>query len=119
MNNKTSSWHDVFGPNLGYLLEQYDLYVSDANRVDESLQELFAVWGEPPLEGVGYYCRFSLSYRDISEILNERGVLVHPIITMRWVHEYGNLIYQTWKKKNMHVHVSWKLDENYFKVKGK
>lgn len=26
------------------------------------------------LVAVGYYCRFSLSYRDVSEILNERGV---------------------------------------------
>lgn len=52
MNNKTSSWQDVFGPNLGYVLEQYDLYVSDANGVDESFQELFAAWGEPRLEGI-------------------------------------------------------------------
>ncbi|QED49887.1 2-oxoglutarate dehydrogenase E1 component [Cytobacillus dafuensis] len=50
MNNKTSSWHDVFGPNLGYLLEQYDLYLTDTNLVDESLQGLFAAWGEPQLE---------------------------------------------------------------------
>lgn len=42
-----------------------------------------------------YYCRFSLSYHDISEILKERGILVHPITTItRWIHEYGNLIYQ-------------------------
>lgn len=44
MNNSTSSWHDVFGPNLGYLLEQYDLFLTDEALVDESLQELFAVW---------------------------------------------------------------------------
>ncbi|ALZ64489.1 Integrase core domain protein (plasmid) [Bacillus cereus] len=37
---------------------------------------------------------------------------------MRWVHEYGNLIYQIWKKKNKHVQLSWKLDEIYIKVKG-
>ncbi|KXY39995.1 transposase [Bacillus cereus] len=30
------------------------------------------------LVAVGYYCRFSLSYRDVSEILKERGVSVHP-----------------------------------------
>ncbi|WHY77584.1 2-oxoglutarate dehydrogenase E1 component [Neobacillus sp. WH10] len=50
MNNSTSSWHDVFGPNLGYLLEQYDLFLTDEALVDESLQELFAVWGAPQLE---------------------------------------------------------------------
>ncbi|WP_142389106.1 IS6 family transposase, partial [Bacillus thuringiensis] len=53
-----------------------------------------------------------------SEILNERGVSVHPTTIMRWVHEYGNLIYQIWKKKNNSVELSWKLDETYIKVKG-
>ncbi|MBY0041043.1 IS6 family transposase, partial [Bacillus cereus] len=70
------------------------------------------------LVAVGYYCRFSLSYRDVSEILNERGVSVHPTTIMRWVHEYGNLIYQIWKKRNKSVELSWKLDETYIKVKG-
>ncbi|CDN39574.1 unnamed protein product [Bacillus thuringiensis DB27] len=48
----------------------------------------------------GYYYHFSLSYRDVSEILKERGVSVPPTTIMRWVHEYGNLIYQMWKKKS-------------------
>nr|WP_229189124.1 IS6 family transposase [Bacillus cereus] len=70
------------------------------------------------LVAVGYYCRFSLSYRDVSEILKERGVFVHPTTIMRWVHEYGNLIYQIWKKKNQSAHHVWHLDETYIKVKG-
>ncbi|MBC6971036.1 IS6 family transposase, partial [Bacillus sp. Xin] len=49
----------------------------------------------------------------------ERGVSVHPTTIMRWVHEYGNLIYQIGKKKNKNVPLSWKLDETYIKVKGK
>lgn len=71
------------------------------------------------LVAVGYYCRFSLSYRDISELFRERGISVHPTTIMRWVHEYGNLIYQIWKKKNKKVQSSWKLDETYIKVKEK
>ncbi|MCH4571267.1 IS6 family transposase [Bacillus sp. ES1-5] len=70
------------------------------------------------LVAVGYYCRFSLSYRDVSEILKERGVSIHPTTIMRWVHEYGNLICQIWKKKNKSVQLSWHLDETYIKVKG-
>jgi len=70
------------------------------------------------LVAVGYYCRFSLSYRDVSEILKERGVSVHSTTIMRWVHEYGNLIYQMWKKKNKSAHQPWHLDETYIKVKG-
>ncbi|MEK4418726.1 MULTISPECIES: IS6 family transposase [Bacillus] len=70
------------------------------------------------LIAVGYYCRFSLSYRDVPEILKERGISVHPTTIMRWVHEYGNLIYQIWKKKNKTTHLVWHLDETYIKVKG-
>jgi putative transposase len=70
------------------------------------------------LVAVGYYCRFSLSYRDVSELLKERGISVHPTTIMRWVHEYGNLIYQIWKKKNKSAHHAWHLDETYIKVKG-
>lgn len=70
------------------------------------------------LVAVGYYCRFSLSYRDVSEILKERGVSVHPTTIMRWVHEYGNLIYQMWKKKNKSALHAWHLDYTYIKIKG-
>ncbi len=49
---------------------------------------------------IGYYCRFSLSYRDISELLRDRSISVYLTTIMRLVHEYGNLIYQIWKKKS-------------------
>ncbi|WP_440604597.1 IS6 family transposase [Bacillus sp. GB_SG_008] len=71
------------------------------------------------LVAVGYYCRFSLSYRDVSEILKERGISIHPTTIMHWVHEYGNLIYQIWKKKNKNTLLSWRLNETYIKIKGK
>ncbi|OUB28162.1 IS6 family transposase [Bacillus thuringiensis serovar yunnanensis] len=70
------------------------------------------------LVAVGYYCRFSLSYRDVPELLKERGVSVHPTTIMRWVHEYGDLIYQMWKRKNKSAHFVWHLDETYIKVNG-
>ncbi|MEH7191368.1 IS6 family transposase [Bacillus toyonensis] len=70
------------------------------------------------LVAVGYYCRFSLSYRDVSEILQERGISVHPTTIMRWVHEYGSLIYQVWKEKNSTPHHAWHIDETYIKVKS-
>ncbi len=48
---------------------------------------------------VGYYLRYALSYRDISEILRERGVNVHHSTIYRWVQEYAPILYQIWKKK--------------------
>ncbi|MEK4614210.1 IS6 family transposase [Bacillus sp. FSL K6-0067] len=59
------------------------------------------------LVAVGYYCCFSLSYRDVSEILKKFGVFLLP-----------HLLYQMWKKKNKSAHFVWHLDETYIKVKG-
>lgn len=38
---------------------------------------------------------------------------------MHWIHKYGRLIYQIWKKKQKNAQLSWKLDETYIKVKEK
>lgn len=38
---------------------------------------------------IGYYFRFNLSYRDIVEIMADRGVSVNHTTIMRWVHHYG------------------------------
>lgn len=68
---------------------------------------------------VGYYLRYNLSYRDISEILRERGVYVCHTTIYRWVQEYNKVLYFLWKKSNRKVGDSWRMDETYIKVKGK
>ncbi|OCA82248.1 2-oxoglutarate dehydrogenase E1 component [Bacillus sp. FJAT-27225] len=50
MSNPISPWNNVHGVNLGYLLEQYDLFVTNSELVDESLRRLFAEWGEPEIK---------------------------------------------------------------------
>lgn len=35
---------------------------------------------------VGYYFKFSLSYRDIVEILRDHGIAINHTTIMRWVH---------------------------------
>ncbi|MEK4204035.1 MULTISPECIES: IS6-like element IS257 family transposase [Staphylococcaceae] len=68
---------------------------------------------------VGYYLRYALSYRDISEILRERGVNVHHSTVYRWVQEYAPILYQIWKKKHKKAYYKWRIDETYIKIKGK
>jgi len=46
-------WQYVHGPNLGYLIEQYELYLANPEQVDESLRALFSQWGEPYVEEHG------------------------------------------------------------------
>ena len=60
---------------------------------------------------VGYYLRYNLSYREVQEILYDRGINVSHTTIYRWVQEYGKLLYQIWKKKNKKSFYSWKMDE--------
>jgi putative transposase len=48
---------------------------------------------------VGYYLRYNLSYREVQEILYDRGINVSHTTIYRWVQEYGKLLYQIWKRK--------------------
>ncbi|KMP74573.1 Uncharacterized protein BCZB5J_06463 [Bacillus cereus] len=48
---------------------------------------------------VRWYLRYNLSFRDLVEMMEERGLSLAHRTIMRWVHEYGHLIYQIWKKK--------------------
>ena len=41
------------------------------------------------LVAVGWYLRFSLSYRDIEELLNERGLRADLVTVWRWVQRYA------------------------------
>ncbi|MET1373305.1 IS6 family transposase, partial [Staphylococcus aureus] len=45
---------------------------------------------------VGYYLRYTLSYRDIPELLRERRVNVHHSPVYRSGQEYPPLLYQIW-----------------------
>ncbi|WP_461055641.1 IS6 family transposase, partial [Staphylococcus aureus] len=67
---------------------------------------------------VGYYLRYALSYRDISEILRERGVNVHHSTVYRWVQEYAPVLYQICKKKHKKAYYKLLVDETYIKIKG-
>ena len=68
---------------------------------------------------VGYYLRYNLSYRDVQEILYNRGINVSHTTVYRWVQEYGKLLYNIWKRKNKQSIYSWKMGETYIKIKGK
>ena len=68
---------------------------------------------------VGYYLRYNLSYREVQEILYDRGINVSHTTIYRWVQEYGKLLYQILKKKKKKSFYSWKMDETYIKIKGK
>ncbi|NEX53389.1 IS6 family transposase, partial [Lactococcus lactis] len=48
---------------------------------------------------VGYYLRYNLSYREVQELLYDRGINVCHTTIYRWVQEYSKVLYYFWKKK--------------------
>jgi transposase, IS6 family len=38
---------------------------------------------------VCWYCKFGIFYRDLAEMMEERGVDMDPCMIMRWVHRYA------------------------------
>jgi hypothetical protein len=56
------------------------------------------------LLAVGWYLRFSLSYRDVEDLLAERGLLVDHVSVWRWIQRPTT--------------DSWRVDEMYLRVKG-
>jgi IS6 family transposase len=71
------------------------------------------------LMAVGWYLRFSLSYRDVEELLAERGLSVDHVTVWRWVQRYAPELERRLRKRLKTTNDSWRVDETYVRVKGK
>ncbi len=74
--------------------------------------------GEIILLCVRWYLRYSLSYRDLEEMMVERGLKVDHTTIYRWVQDYAPELEKRTKPKLRLTNDSWKVDETYIKVKG-
>lgn len=70
------------------------------------------------LLNVRWYLRYPLSYRNLKEIMIERGIQVDHSTIMRWVHQYSPEIEKKIRRHLRSTNASWKVDETYIKVKG-
>ena len=68
---------------------------------------------------VRWYLAYSLSYRQVEELLAERGIYVDHTTIHRWVVEYSPKLLKKFYKCKKKIHKSWRMDETYIKVKGK
>src|ERR1700757_3354299 len=71
------------------------------------------------LLAVGWYLRFSLSYRDVEELLAERGVHADHVTVWRWVQRYAPEVNRRLRSRLNSTNDSWRVDETYIRVKGK
>lgn len=71
------------------------------------------------LYAVFFYVRYAVSYRDLEEIMTERGVEVDHVTLNRWVIKYASAIAKTAQARKLSTAGSWRMDETYIKIKGK
>jgi putative transposase len=62
--------------------------------------------------------RFSLSYRDIEELCQLRGLTIDHSTLQRWVERFASLLDGKFRNRKKAVQGSWRMDETYIKVKG-
>lgn len=67
---------------------------------------------------VRWYLRYSLTYRDLEEIMAERGLSVDHVTIWRWVQRYAPILNQRIRREMRHPNRSWRVDETYVKVAG-
>jgi putative transposase len=71
------------------------------------------------LQAVYFKLRFTLSYRDVEELLLIRGVKVDHSTIQRWVFKFSKEVEKNMHKRKKQVCDSWRMDETYIKVKGR
>jgi transposase-like protein len=82
----------------------------------------FAGFRFPPeviVLAVRWYLRFGLSYRDVEELLAERGIDVDHVTVHRWVRRFAPLLADAAQFGRHRVGDCWHVDETYVKVAGR
>ncbi|MFZ7807649.1 IS6 family transposase [Bacillus thuringiensis] len=67
---------------------------------------------------VRWYLRYHLSFRDLVEMMEERGLSLAHTTIMRWVHQYRPELDKRIRRHLKQTDDSWRVDETYIKVKG-
>ena len=65
------------------------------------------------------YVRFTLSLRDVEDLLAERGIMISYETVRRWVIHFGPEIAADLRKRRPKPHTIWHLDEVYLKIDGR
>jgi transposase, IS6 family len=66
---------------------------------------------------VRWYLRYSLSYRDLEEMMRERGLHVDHTTIYRWVQHYAPELEKRCRPHLKATNDSWRVDETYIKVR--
>jgi transposase-like protein len=68
---------------------------------------------------VRWYLRYKLSFRDLAEMMVERGLSVAHTTIMRWVKRFTPEFVERWNRFAAPAGRSWRVDETYLKIRGR
>ena len=68
---------------------------------------------------VRWYVSYALSYRDLEEMMKERGMEVDHATIQRWVINYAPQLEERFHQYKKPVGSSWRMDETYVRIKGR
>jgi len=68
---------------------------------------------------VRWYLRYCLSYRDLEEMMAERGVEVDHSTIARWVLHFSPILNDLIRHEMRRPNRSWRVDETYVRVAGR
>ncbi len=70
-------------------------------------------------QAIWLYLRFTLSFRDVEDLLAERGITVSYETVRRWVNHFGPMIAADLRKRRQKPDTTWHLDEVCLKIAGR
>jgi transposase-like protein len=70
------------------------------------------------IQAMRWYVTYKLSYRDVCNLMAERGVTIVHTTVLRWVQRFVPAFEKKWENYARPVGSSWRVDETYIKVRG-
>jgi transposase-like protein len=97
--------------------------VSSGRSVAKGMKKIsYSGYRFPPeiiQQAIWLYLRFTLSFRDVEDLLAERGIMVSYETVRRWVNHFGPMIAADLRRRRPKPDTTWHLDEVYLKIAGR
>lgn len=90
-DKEMASWQDFYGPNLGYVLELYDRYLSHPGSISDDMRQLFAKLGPPDLEQRVSTNRPNNTLTVTPEIQSHTETVLKAAQLVERIRDYGHL----------------------------
>jgi putative transposase len=121
-NSRSLSPHERFSPWVGVVTAIWTCGLACGSLAKGMKKISYRGHRFPPeiiQQAIWLYLRFTLSLRDVEDLLAERGIMVSYETVRRWVNHFGPLIAADLRNRRPKPHTTWHLDEVYLKIDGR